>query len=199
MTVGIIGAGAIGTAFAKQALGAGRKVILSNSRGPETLTDLVNDLGDGATAGTVAEAAAADIVVISVPWSRLHDSLTGLPDWAGRIVVDTTNALVAPDFRAADLDGRTSSEIVADLVPGARVVKAANTLNAAILAADPRETGGQRVLFVSGDDADAKAEVVALFADAGFATVDLGGLVDGGRLHQFPGGPLPSLNLVKLP
>lgn len=199
MTVGIIGAGAIGTAFATRALHAGRKVILSNSRGPETLTNLVDDLGDGASAGTVAEAAAADIVIVAVPWSNVRDSLTGLPEWAGRIVVDTTNALEGPDFRAADLGGRTSSEIVADLVPGARVVKAANTLNAAILAADPREAGGQRVLFVSGDDADAKAEVVTLLADAGFATVDLGGLVDGGRLHQFPGGPLPSLNLIKLP
>ena len=98
----------------------------------------------------------------------------------------------------ADLDGRTSSEIVADLVPGARLVKSANTLRAETLAADPREAGGQRVLFLSGDDAGAKAAVAALFEDAGFFAIDAGDLVTGGRMQQ-PGGPLSGHNLVRLP
>ncbi len=98
---------------------------------------------------------------------------------------------------ADDLQGRTSSELVADLVAGARVVKAANTLGAEALAADPHEAGGARVIFVSGDDADAKAEVVALFQDAGFAAIDLGDLATGGAMQQIH-HPLSGVNLIRL-
>ena len=97
-----------------------------------------------------------------------------------------------------DLRGRTSSEIVADLVPGARVVKAANTLAASDLAADPHEAGGRRVIFLSGDNTPAKATVVELFDAAGFFPIDLGDLITGGRMQQL-GGPLPSHNLIRLP
>jgi len=93
-------------------------------------------------------------------------------------VIDATN-----DFDPGDLDGRTSSELVAGLVGGARVVKAANTLGAAVLGADPHEAGGQRVIFLSGDDVDAKSEVVALFQDAGFFAIDLGDLATGGEMQ----------------
>jgi predicted dinucleotide-binding enzyme len=84
----------------------------------------------------------------------------------------------------ADLGGRTSSELVADLVPGARVVKAANTLVADVLAADPHHAGGRRVIFLSGDDPDAKSAVTELFDVAGFFPIDLGGLATGGRMQQ---------------
>jgi predicted dinucleotide-binding enzyme len=97
-----------------------------------------------------------------------------------------------------DLGGRTSSEIVAELVPGADVVKAANTLGAEVLASDPHEAGGQRVIFLSGDDASAKAAVADLFQAAGFSTIDLGELITGGRMQQV-GGPLAGHNLVRLP
>ena len=107
-------------------------------------------------------------------------------------MIDATN-----DFDPGDLDGRTSSEVVADLVAGARLVKAANTLGAAVLAADPHEAGGQRVLFLSGDDADAKSEVAALFDEAGFSAIDLGGLSDGGEMQQVH-GPLAGVNLIRL-
>jgi predicted dinucleotide-binding enzyme len=113
--------------------------------------------------------------------------------WNAQIVIDATN-----DFDPRDLEGRTSSEVVADLVGDAPVVKAANTLAAAILAADPRQAGGQRVLFLSGDDPDAKAEVSALFQDAGFFTIDLGDLSTGGGMQQV-GGPLAGANLIRLP
>jgi predicted dinucleotide-binding enzyme len=99
----------------------------------------------------------------------------------------------------ADLGGRTSSEVVAEQAPGARLVKAFNTLPPPVLAADPRQAGGARVIFLSGDDGAAKTTVRALLQRLGFAAVDLGGLVSGGRLQQFPGGPLPALNLIKLP
>jgi predicted dinucleotide-binding enzyme len=152
-SVGIIGAGRIGQAMARTALRAGRRVVFANSRGPESLAELASELG--ASAGTVGEAAAADVVVIAVPWDRVPAAVQGL-EWNGRVVIDATN-----DWGADDLNGRTSSEIVADLVAGARVVKAANTLGAEVLGSDPQEAGGRRVIFVSSDDADAKADVVA--------------------------------------
>ena len=183
MDVGIIGAGRLGQAMARTALRAGRRIVLANSRGPESLASLVSTLGAGASAGTVDEAAAADVVVVAVPWPRVGEAVEGLR-WDGRIVIDATN-----DFDPSDLNGWTSSQVLADLVPGARVVKAANTLGAAVLGSDPQQGGGRRVIFVSGDDAEAKAAVTSLFEDAGFVAIDLGGLVTGGALQQV-GGPL---------
>jgi predicted dinucleotide-binding enzyme len=187
-SVGIIGAGRLGQAMARTALRAGRRVVIANSRGPESLAAVASELG--ASAGTVDEAAAAG-VVIAVPWDQVPAAVHGL-QWNGQIVVDATN-----DWGADDLNGRTSSELVADLVPGARVVKAGNTLGADVLGSDPHEAGGRRVIFVSGDDADAKADVVALFQDAGFAAIDLGGLATGGAMQQIH-HPLAGVNLIRL-
>lgn len=111
-------------------------------------------------------------------------------------MIDATNAFLLPAMKLADLGGRTSSEIVAELVPGARVVKAGNTFGAA-LGGDPHDAGGRQVVFLSGDDGAAKAEVAELFDAAGFVPIDLGELVAGGRLQQ-PGGPFLGLNLVRL-
>jgi hypothetical protein len=190
-SVGIIGAGRLGQAMARTALRAGRSVVIANSRGPESLASVVSALGEGASAGTADEAAAAGIVVIAVPWDRVPDAVQGL-DWSARLVIDATN-----DWAADDLRGRTSSELVADLVTGARVVKAANTLGAEVLGSDPRTAGGQRVLFVSGDDDEAKSEVVALFHDAGFFPIDLGDLKAGGEMQQIH-HPLAGVDLIRL-
>jgi 8-hydroxy-5-deazaflavin:NADPH oxidoreductase len=190
--VGIIGAGRLGQAMARTALRAGRRVVIANSRGRASLAPVVSELGDGASAGTAGDAAAARIVVVAVPWPRVPESVQGL-DRNGQVVIDATN-----DFDGTDLNGRTSSEVVADLVPGARVVKAANTLRAEVLASDPYEAGGRRVIFLSGDDADAKAAVIALFENAGFAPIDLGDLATGGEM-QHVHHPLAGLNLIRLP
>jgi predicted dinucleotide-binding enzyme len=189
--IGIIGAGRLGQAMARTALRAGRRVVIANSRGPESLTAVVSALGDGATAGTVEQAAGAGVVVVAVPWPSVPQAVRGL-EWSGRVVIDATN-----DFYPGDLNGRTSSEVVADLVAGARVVKAANTLGAAVLASDPREAGGRRVIFLSGDDSDAKSRVSALFEDAGFVAIDLGALSTGGAMQQLR-GPLAGINLIQL-
>jgi predicted dinucleotide-binding enzyme len=203
-TVGIIGAGNLGQAFARLATRAGRNVVISNSSGPEALKPVVESLGDGVSAGSVAAAAAAPIVVIAVPWPSIPNAVAGLT-WDGQIVIDATNAVNVsfegdvPTFTPAELGGKTSSEVVAGLVPGARVVKAGNTLLASVLAADPREGGGNRVLFISGDDKAAKDDVAALFTAADFFPIDLGTLIEGGRMQQMVTGPLAAMNLVKLP
>ncbi|HEU0202032.1 MAG TPA: NADPH-dependent F420 reductase [Burkholderiaceae bacterium] len=198
MKIGFIGAGAIAQALASQMVKRGHEVFLSNSRGPDSLAEAVRRLGSKARATTREHASQRDIVVLAVPWQHVPQALADLPPWRGRIVVDTTNPVIQPGFRVADLGGNTSSEVVSGLAPGARVVKVANTLPPPLLGADPQVGDGRRVLFMSGDDAAAKGDVQRLLEEIGFAIIDLGGLVEGGRLHQFPGGPLPALNLVKL-
>ena len=198
MTIGIIGSGAIGTAFARSLARSGIEAIISNSRGPDSLKELIRELGLLIKAGTREEAGRADIVFVAVNWTKLPAALAGLPEWSGRILIDANNPIEAPLFKPVDLKGRVSSEVVADLAPGARVVKAFNHLRAEVLAGDPRSDGGRRVLFYSGNDNAAKAEVAALIERIGFVGIDLGSLTVGGKLAQFPGGPLPNQNLVKV-
>lgn len=197
-SIGIIGAGQIGQAFAS-ALARNRiDATIANSRGPESLAQIVAGLGPTIVAGTREQAAAKDIVLVAVNWSRLPGALAGLPDFGGRIVIDANNPIEAPLFRPAELHGRLSSEVFSGLAPGARVVKAFNHLPPPLLAGNPAQAGGRRVLFYSGDDAPAKAEIGALIERLGFFGIDLGSLAVGGRLAQFPGGPLPALDLVRL-
>ena len=198
MTIGIIGSGAIGTAFARTLARSGIEAIISNSRGPDSLKELIRKLGPSIQAGTREVAARADIVFVAVNWTKLPAALAGLPEWSGRILIDANNPIEAPLFKPVDLNGRASSEVVAGLAPGARVVKAFNHLRAQVLAEDPRSDGGRRVLFYSGNDSAAKAKVAALIEQIGFVGIDLGSLAIGGRLAQFPGGPLPNQNLVKV-
>lgn len=198
MTIGIIGSGAIGTALARTLARSGIEATISNSRGPESLAQMTREFGPLIKAGTREQAARADIVIVAVNWTKLPAALRGLADWGGRIVIDANNPIEAPLFKPVDLNGRVSSEVFADLVPGARVVKAFNHLRAEVLSSDPRTDGGRRVLFFSGDDKAAKAEVAALIDRIGFVGIDLGSLSVGGKLAQFPGGPLPNQNLVKI-
>jgi predicted dinucleotide-binding enzyme len=197
MRFGTIGAGTIGQAVGRHVLNAGHDVILSNSRGPDSLTAIAAELGPRASAGTVAQAAAADMVLLAPPWDKVADSVAGLPDWDGRIVIDATNQFSIATREVADLGDQTGSELVASLVPGARVIKAFNTLYARYIAPDPRHDAGRQVLFYAGDDPDAKTQFRDLFDAIGFAPVDVGPLRDGGRLMQIGGGPLSALHVLK--
>ena len=214
MTIGIIGAGALGSNIARSLAKAGIKATLSNSRGPDSLAPLVKELGPNITAGTTAQAAAADIVFAAMRWSDAKDILTALPAWGNRIVVDgtnpvafidpngpeandPTNPLAAYGIKAIDLGGRHSSDVFKDFVPGARVVKAFNLLDVSMLQT-PETAGGRRVQFYSGDDAAAKAEVRGLIETAGFAAIDLGALDVGGPLASMPFGALAAQNLVRI-
>jgi predicted dinucleotide-binding enzyme len=195
--IGIIGAGRLGQALARTARRADRPVVIANSRGPESLASVVDALGAGITAGTTRDAARCSIVALAVPWASVHYALAEL-SWSGEIVIDATNAVLIPSLEPVPLGGLTSSEIVAQLVLRARVVKAANALVADVLGGDPREAGGRRVMFLSGDDAEAKRAVGELFDAAGFFSIDIGDLVTGGAMQQ-AGGPLAGHDLLRLP
>ncbi|MCC2269652.1 NAD(P)-binding domain-containing protein [Streptomyces sp. CT1-17] len=198
MRIGTLGAGAIAQAVARHAVRHGHEVVLSNSRGPASLAPLVEDLGALASAASPAEAAAADLVVLAVRWTQIPDAVAGLPRLDGTVVVDATNqfASLPPDPVIADLGDLTGSEYVASLLPGARVVKAFNALFVQYIAPDPRHAAGRQVLFLAGDDADAKRTVRDLTSEFGFAPVDLGTLREGRRLIQL-GGPLSALHALK--
>lgn len=195
MSIGIVGAGAVGSAIASVLARAGIEGKILNRRGPAAMGPLAASLAPYVTLGTRDEVLGANLVFVAVPWGRLGEALAGT-DWTGRIVVDCTNALEGPSFKPVELNGRNSSEAFADFVPGARVVKAFNHLLPHLLAGDPRAEGGRRVLFMAGDDAAAKAVLGDLIDRVGFHRIDLGGLREGGRLLEFPGGPLPALNFV---
>ncbi|SFJ74449.1 hypothetical protein SAMN05216304_11367 [Bosea sp. OK403] len=214
MTIGIIGSGALGSNFARALAKKGISATISNKRGPESLASLVQEIGPSIKAGTVEEAAGADIVLAAIRWTDAEKVLSNLPSWNGRIVIDGTNPvefldpdspdakdpnnpLAAYGIKAVDLRGRYSSEIVKQYVPGARVVKAFNHNGVEVLL-EPEVAGGQRVLFYSGDDIAAKAEVRKIIEAIGFFPVDLGSLDVGGPLASLPFGSLSSHNFIKI-
>jgi 8-hydroxy-5-deazaflavin:NADPH oxidoreductase len=198
MEIGTVGAGPFAQAFAKQALKAGHKVKLSNSRGPDSLREIVNHLGPGAKAGTKEEAAACEMVLLAVPWDDVPGTLASLPKWNGQILIDGTNPFhgKAGDFTPADVGNLSTSQLVAALAPGARVVKALNNMTVPNLEADPLVNGARRVAFVSADDDAAKKRVELLLMDLGYSVIDLGDLRFGGLIQQ-AGGPLAGRDLLE--
>ena len=195
MKIGFIGAGVVAQTVAKHALPFGHKVVLSNSRGPDSLAPLVKELGSSATAGTPQLAADQDIVVLAANWPSVQAALFSLPDWKDRILVDATNRVAGyKPLVLGDISGRTSSEIVADLAPGAKVVKAFNSVPMSWIS-DFSPAKPRTVLFVSGDHEDAKKPVRDLIEQVGFSCIDLGGLAIGGRLQQL-GGALAGVRLT---
>ena len=192
---GTIGAGVVAQAIAGHLVAAGHKVTLSNSRGPDTLLDVVTQLGPLASAATAEEAAAADRVFLTAKWPQVGEALAGLPPWRGRILVDTTNRAPMPPI-SADLAVEKPSEFVASRAPGAHVGKAFNTLYAQYIAAGPRHPEGRQLLFCAGDDTATKATFHDVADSLGFAPVDAGSLREGGRLMQI-GGPLSGLHALK--
>jgi predicted dinucleotide-binding enzyme len=198
MEIGTIGAGDFAQAFAKRALKTGHKVKLSNNRGPESLREIVNQLGPGATAVTKEEAAACEMVLLAVPWDNVPETLASLPKWKNQILIDGTNPFhgKAGTFKPADVGNLSTSQLVAALAPGARVVKALNNLPVPNLKADPVVNGARRVAFISADDEDAKKRVQTLLEGFGYSVIDLGNLRDGGLIQQ-AGGPLAGRNLLE--
>ena len=190
MKIGIIGSGNIGGTAARLFAAAGHEVALSHKSGPESLREQAAQLGEKACAMTVDEAAAfGDVVLLALPWRTRED----LPAerLAGKIVIDATNPY-RPDLSTYDLGDSTSSEEMLRTLPGARLVKAFNTLFSKDLASRGRlelPLDERTAILLAGDDAQAKQIVSRLVEEIGFVAVDTGGLRDGGRLQQ-PGSPL---------
>ncbi|MDN3481254.1 NAD(P)-binding domain-containing protein [Arthrobacter sp. APC 3897] len=190
-TLGIIGSGNIGSAVARLAVAAGMNVVIANSRGPETLAELVAELGPQAQAGTVEDAAKlGDAVVLSIPLS----AVSGLPEGllAGKTVLDTSNYYPSRDGRIAQLDDSTvtTSELVQSLLPGVQYVKAFNNILAhhIPLLARPSGADDRSALPVASDDPAAKAEAAALIEALGYDVVDAGALVDSWRFEPDSAG-----------
>jgi len=186
-TIGLIGAGHIGGQVARLAVAAGHDVVISNSRGPETLSSLVAELGPKARAATVLEAAkAGDIVVVSIPLKNYK--AVPVEPLRGKVVIDTNNYYPQRDGHIAELDNEstTTSELLQDHLSGSKVVKAFNHIYAAELTTHGRPAGtkGRRALVVAGDDAEAKAVVTRLLDQFGFDAVDAGPLKEGWRIQR---------------
>jgi predicted dinucleotide-binding enzyme len=186
-TIGFVGAGHIGSQLARLAVQHGYDVVVSNSRGPETLQDLVKELGPRARAGTSAQAAdAGDIVVVTIPVKNIGD--VPVAPLSGKIVIDTNNYYPQRDGHIAELDSETAtiSELLQRHLRQSKVVKAFNHIQAAALTADaqPAGTPNRRALAIAGDDADSKRTVAQLIDQFGFDVVDLGSLSDSWRIQK---------------
>jgi predicted dinucleotide-binding enzyme len=186
-TIGFIGSGHIGSQIARLAVAHGYAVVMSNSRGPETLTALVAGLGPNARAATPAEAASAgDIVVVTMPLKNIHS--VPVEPLAGKIVIDTNNYYPQRDGNIAELDSEsaTTSELLQAHLPTSKVVKAFNHIYAAQITTDGRPAGtkDRRGLVIAGNDAAAKAEVTRLLDEFGYDTVDAGPLAESWRIQR---------------
>ncbi|THJ67981.1 NADP oxidoreductase [Arthrobacter echini] len=186
-TIGFIGSGNIGSQLARLSVARDYRVIMSNSRGPETLQDLVEELGDKARAGTTEDAATnGDIVVVTIPLKNI-DSVPVQP-LAGKLVIDTCNYYPQRDGQIPELDDEstTTSELVQKHLPGSSVVKVFNNIQFSQLTTDgtPAGTPGRRALPIAGDDSDAKQAVVELLDEFGFDAVDAGPLAEGWRFQR---------------
>lgn len=189
-TIGLIGAGHIGSQVARAAVQHGHQVVLSNSRGPETLTDLVAELGDAARAGTTDDAARdGDIVVVTIPFHAYEQ--VPVEPLVGKTVIDTNNYYPQRDGHVPALDdgSDTSSGILQAHLPGSHVVKAFNHIPSADITEHARPAGApdRRALVVAGDAADPKATVAAFLDELGFDVVDAGPLAESWRIE--PGTP----------
>ena len=200
-TIGIIGAGNIGGQVARLAVAHGYKVVISNSRGPETLAGLIAELGEKARAATPQEAAqAGDIVVVSVPLKNYR--AIPVDPLAGKVVIDTNNYYPQRDGQIAELDNEstTTAELLQAHLPRSKVVKAFNHIYASQLTTDGRPAGtpNRRALVIAGDDGAAKATVTKLLDDFGFDTVDAGPLAEGWRIQRDTPGYGPRRNAAEL-
>lgn len=186
-TIGFIGSGHIGSQLARLAVARGYDVVLSNSRGPETLQSLIAELGPHARAATPAEAAAAgDLVVVTTPLAA--EATLPVEELAGKMVIDTNNYYPQRDGHIAELDDEstTVAERLQKVLPTSHVVKAFNHIGARELTTQglPAGSEGRRALIVAGDDADARARVADLIDEFGFDPVDIGELAEGWRAQR---------------
>jgi predicted dinucleotide-binding enzyme len=200
-TIGLIGAGHIGSQVARLAVGRGYNVVLSNSRGPDTLAALLKELGPKARAATPAEAAqAGDIVVVTIPLKNYRQ--VPVTPLGGKIVIDTNNYYPARDGHIPELDdeSKTTSELLQLHLPTSKVVKAFNHIYAHELTTDGQPAGSKnrRALAIFGDDSTANATLTKLMDEFGFDTVDGGPLKESWRIQRDTPGYGPRRTAAEL-
>jgi 8-hydroxy-5-deazaflavin:NADPH oxidoreductase len=199
MSYAIIGSGLVGATLARFFAAKDIPVLIANSRGPETLRELTAELGRSVKAVTVDDAVEADVIIVAVGALAFKDVGALLQDWSGKIIIDVTNAfMLPPAVQQAEYQGRITSEVNAERVPGAKLVKAFNQLPLKVLAGSLPDDVGRRVVFVSSDHEDASATVAALTERLGFAAIEVGRIAEGGRLIQARAA-LVFQNLIKYP
>ena len=197
MTYAILGAGNVGKALARAFARKNIPVTLASRRSPDELTSVADAAGPSVHATSMQDAVKADVVLLATPFKAFREVAKIAPDWKGKLVIDVTNAYGVPP---EELGNRPSSAVVAEAFHGAELVKAFNHLPAEILAQDPQVGGAQRVLFLSGDSAEATSKVAAIVKELGYAPVVLGTLAEGGLLIQARGNswaPLIFQDLLK--
>ena len=201
MKVGFIGAGNVTRTIGRHLINAGHTIVVCNSRGPETLGEFVAALGPGASAGTKQQSAGCDMVILATHWVNVPEALAGI-DWQGRILVDATNAhmgskpdpsLAGVTRSLAALKGRSSSEMVAGMAVGARLVKSISNMPMSWIQ-DFSPHKPRTVIFTAGDDAEAKQRVIELINSTGLVAMDLGSLRTGGAMQEL-GAPLSGIEL----
>jgi predicted dinucleotide-binding enzyme len=195
MIYAIIGTGNVGTALARQFARQNIPVRIANSRGPDTIAPLAAELGAAIQPSTIEEALEADVIFLALYFIHVEKLAKIRADWTGKVVIDATNPYgLSPEVLA----GRLSSDILAATLRGSIIVKAFNQLPAAVLARDPQQEGGRRVIFLAGNNAAANVTVKGIAEQLGYSALDLGRLDEGGRLLAM-GGPLVLHNLVEYP
>jgi len=194
----IVGTGNIGSVLARLFGQAGLEVRIANTRGPATITELAASAGPSVVPASLADALAGDVIFLAIPFTAVEQFGKELPDWTGKTIVDATNAHYAPNAAKDILKGRLSSHHVAEVLPGARVVKGFNQLPARTLAAPVPPAQGRRVVFISSDVPESSAQIAQLAETLGLSPIELGRIGEGGRLIEVPNA-LVLRNLIEQP
>ena len=199
MKYSIVGSGVVGKTLAGIFARANTDVLIANPRGPESLAEIAAELGPHVIPAAVDQALDADIIFFAVGFLHFKEVAAKRPDWTGKIVIDVTNAFMLPaDIQESELHGRLSSEVNAERLLGAKLVKALNQVPMRVLIGPLPDSTGRRVVFVASDHEDASAQVAQLAELLGFAPIQVGKIAEGGRLIQAREA-LVLQNLIKYP
>lgn len=195
----IVGASLVGKTLVRLFARHGVDVLIANSRGPDSLAEITAELGPQVTPVTVDRALDADVIFLAVGFLNFKQVAAKRSNWSGKIVIDVTNAFMLPaELQESELHGRLSSEVNAERLPGAKLVKSFNQLPMRVLIAPLPDLTGRRVVFIASDYEDASAEVSQLAERLGFAPIQVGKIAEGGRPIQARAA-LVFQNLIKYP
>jgi len=194
MKLSILGSGRVAHSVARRAIAAAHEIVIGSSDPSKIDREKWLEL-PSVEFTSISEAGLDDVVLLAVPWEHVDHILEQIPTWDRRILIDATNPFVGTPPRLLDLDGQNASLLISKKAPGAKVVKAFNSIKMEIFDLGPKVKNGTRILFVSGDERRAKERVIDFIESLGFKTIDLGGLAEGGLIQQ-AGGPLAGKDII---